>query len=99
MWKQLGSGDLAVFGDDGYTRLPSGLILQWGSKAVSGGALTTIPLPTCFPSRMFSATASLVVNGYAAEAAERYIAGSTNCAITLATYNSVGRVSYMTIGY
>jgi len=99
VWKQLGAGDLAVFGDDGYTKLPSGLIIQWGSKAVSGAALTTIPLPMCFPNRMFSATASLVTAGYAGNAYERYIAGSSNCDITLATYNSSGRVAYMSIGY
>ena len=99
MWKQIGAGDLASFGDDGYTRFPSGLILQWGSKAVSGAALTTIALPTCFPSRLFSATASLEITGYAGNASERYISGSSNCSITLTTYNNIGRVAYMAIGY
>ncbi|WP_420107470.1 gp53-like domain-containing protein [Pseudomonas aeruginosa] len=99
MWQQLGAGDLAVFGDDGYTKLPSGLIIQWGSKAVSGAAVTTVPLPMCFPIRLFSATASLEIAGYAGNASERYISGSSNCSITFTTYNNIGRVAYMAIGY
>lgn len=91
--------DEAVIGENGYTKLPSGLILQWGSEDVSGAALTTIKLPLCFTSKIFSATASLVTSGYSGIASERYITGSSNCSLTLATYNNAGRVAYMAIGY
>jgi len=94
-----GFGDLAVLGSDGYSTLPSGLIIQWGNRAVSGNSSTTITLPMCFPHAIFSATGSLSVAGYAGPAYERYLTGLSNCAVAFATYNSVGRISFMAFGY
>lgn len=46
---------------NGYQRLPSGLIIQWGlSASMSGNGSTTVTLPIAFPSVCVSAVASLV---------------------------------------
>jgi hypothetical protein len=43
----------ASISQNGYVKLPSGLMLQWGVESVIGGTLTiTFPIP--FPNRVFS---------------------------------------------
>lgn len=50
------SGNLS---ENGWTRLPNGLILQWGSLVMSDNRTTTVALPTTFSSNFFNITASL----------------------------------------
>ena len=51
--------------ENGWTRLPNGLILQWGSLVIPDNRTITIALPTQFTSNFFNITASLndLVNG------------------------------------
>lgn len=43
----------------GYQKLPSGLIIQWGSSAVTAGTLLTVTLPTTFPNQISKLVASV----------------------------------------
>ena len=61
-------GDTALIGNNGYTKLPSGLIIQWGSvsavalPANNGGTFGTITFPISFPNSVFSVVPTLVGN-------------------------------------
>lgn len=46
-----------VFSGNGYQKLPSGLIIQWGSTTTSGGS-STVVFPIAFPSAILFANAS-----------------------------------------
>ncbi|MDD5568195.1 MAG: hypothetical protein PHY88_03215 [Candidatus Omnitrophica bacterium] len=58
-------GDTASLGTRGYTKLPSGLIIQWGTvsaitfSANNGGTFGTVTFPISFPSGVFSVVATL----------------------------------------
>ena len=41
------------FGSNGYTRLPSGLILQWGYVVTNGSGVANIVLPIAFPNHLY----------------------------------------------
>ncbi|WP_155674667.1 gp53-like domain-containing protein [Burkholderia stagnalis] len=43
----------ASLSPNGYQKLPSGLILQWGYTAVQASSLLTVPLPITFPNANF----------------------------------------------
>ena len=70
---------------NGYQKLPSGLIIQWGTTASiagAGGTLTTT-FPVAFPSSCLSAAISRVVAG-AAYQAESAVTALSNTQITIA---------------
>lgn len=51
----------ASFADNGYQKLPSGLIFQWGlSTSISGNGSVTVTLPIAFPNACVNANATLV---------------------------------------
>lgn len=58
-WEEIGGGNLA---QNGWVKFPSGLIIQWGSTAVttSAATLAVIDLPIAFPNTCFVA---LAING------------------------------------
>ncbi len=61
-------GDTASIGTNGYTKLASGLIIQWGSvsavafPANNGGTFGTVTFPLAFPNGVFSVVPTLVGN-------------------------------------
>lgn len=58
---ELGGGDNAMMAENGFTQLPSGLILQWGHYASPisyNKQQTTIYLPRPFPHQAFNCTAT-----------------------------------------
>jgi len=63
-WTALVDMDLPkdVTGNDGYVKLPGGVILQWGRTVCSAGT-TTITFPIAFPNACFSVTASPFISG------------------------------------
>ncbi|CAP41332.1 gp53-like domain-containing protein [Bordetella petrii] len=83
---------------NGWTKLPNGLILQWGS-VVTVAANTTFVFPVAFPSECFLASGSLVVigdaNEYAASAPR-----SSNLSSTSVTFSTVAgnRIDVFAIG-
>jgi len=49
----------ALLGDSGYQRLPSGLIIQWGSASIAGTAVSAvITLPIAFPNAFLRVVSS-----------------------------------------
>jgi hypothetical protein len=56
IWRTTGVAE--SLGTTGWQRLPSGLILQWGSVSQAGQSTTTRSLPVAFNSAVFSVTAS-----------------------------------------
>ena len=52
MWAASGVADIASKSANGYTKLPSGLIIQWGEIPVGGDQ--TVSFPTAFPHAVFS---------------------------------------------
>ncbi|MES4611664.1 MAG: phage tail protein [Ewingella sp.] len=66
-WEIYGNGTLKyspLFGSslfpNGYQRLPSGLIIQWGEAATSSNSLVSLPFPIPFPNNVYQATGSAV---------------------------------------
>lgn len=72
--KKLRQGFMANLSPNGYQKLPSGLIEQWGSVAVTDNAEVTVVLPTAFPNAIFGHTVSVPLSAQAG-AAEFSIAG------------------------
>ncbi|MET3132226.1 hypothetical protein AAKU55_002496 [Oxalobacteraceae bacterium GrIS 1.11] len=67
IWLVGGTGDFAKaqfassLNSSGYQKLPSGLILQWGSMTVAASTTQTVSLPTSFITGGYSITASFGV--------------------------------------
>ncbi|MGJ7514304.1 phage tail protein [Pseudomonas baetica] len=90
-WYVFGSAQLgssAAFGAslavNGYQKLPSGLIEQWGSVSVLDNSEQTITLPIAFPNAIFSAVVSVPSAG-AAGAGEFATAGVRKNGSSLST--------------
>jgi len=66
--KKLRQGFMASLGQNGYQKLPSGLIEQWGSVAVTDNAEATVILPTAFPNAIFGAVVSVPLSAQAGAA-------------------------------
>jgi hypothetical protein len=101
-WICTSGGGLASIGTNGYQKLPSGLIFQWGflSKyaASSAQATWTATLPLTFPTALISAYANLT-NGAVAGLSQTTIAdtgtpsGGTN-ALPVSAASSISGVIY-----
>lgn len=74
-WLAVGGSGLAALFANGYQRLPSGLIEQWGTVSVQDNAELSIVLPVAFPNAILGALAG-VSNSAQAGAAEFSIAGA-----------------------
>lgn len=51
IWQEGAAG--ADLNGNGYQRLPSGLLMQWGTTALFNATSTTITFPVAFPTRIF----------------------------------------------
>ncbi|QSL90426.1 gp53-like domain-containing protein [Pseudomonas atacamensis] len=69
---------------NGYQKLPSGLIEQWGAVTVQDNGEQTVVLPTAFPNGILGLLAS-VPNSAAAGAAEFCLAGARKNGTSLST--------------
>jgi hypothetical protein len=88
----------ALLAANGWQKLPSGLILQWGIASVVAGTVTTVTFPMAFP------TACVAVNMIAASSitsADRYLSmtGKSQTAWTVVSSGAVGATPWMAIGY
>jgi ribosomal protein S8E len=60
--ESLASGTLAA-DENGYQKLPSGLIMQWGKSAsISSESGQTITFPVAFPNAFFNASATVLIS-------------------------------------
>ena len=64
-WQEIYLGNYSK-NDNGYTKLPNGMILQWGLKAIggknSGDNLLNMSYPISFPNRVLSVHANITKN-------------------------------------
>ena len=85
---------------NGYTKLPSGLIIQWGTVSVGATSTTTVNFPISFPTACFSVTSTLSLNtlGGQSPAWSTYILSASQFN---AVNGSTGALSYywMAIGH
>lgn len=87
-------------GSNGYQKLPSGLIIQWGSMAVSSDP-GTVTFPTTFP----TAVCAIQVGGFVTAAASGNNISANACAVSTSGFTtwvqnlSSGTVSWVAIGY
>lgn len=102
--RQLGSSTdfLNSKAANGYTKLPNGLIIQWGSATTTGGGAVSVSFPITFPNAVYQCALGLLsaspVN------AELGYSNLTTSGCTLNTNTGtgglqLGSVSYMAIGY
>lgn len=98
------SGDFSsVFAGSGYQKLPSGLIIQWGSTTITGGASKTVTLPIAFPTAMLyqgAGWASGAFNGGTSVKGYFATAGSKS-QIVISPIDAAGEFgcAWMAIGY
>lgn len=97
VWKSLGGTDVALKAANGYTKLPSGLIIQWGSTQA---ATVTFPIP--FPNAVLAR--QLAINDFnstGSPAGQYYaITSITNTGFTVAqSICCVAVLRWMAIGY
>ncbi len=92
----ISNGFGASLAANGYQRLPSGLIMQWGMLTATPAGVT-VTLPIAFPTSGLSATVS-ACNG---SAASWMISGGIPTRTTLTAWCSSGNVScsYIALGY
>lgn len=83
---------------NGYTRLPSGIILQWGSVIVGAGGSSVVVFPLQFPNACFVVTATAQNTGGTAQATD----AATLKTVTGFTMRNAGSVSrtfdYFSVG-
>jgi hypothetical protein len=88
----------SLFNSNGYQKLPSGLIIQWGkfTSTVSNSS-TAVTFPIAFPNACLSVTGGTngtSVNQYASSA---FSITNTGCSITNNTAGTI--ITYIAIGY
>ena len=83
---------------NGYQKLPSGLIIQWGSYLVANAnTLYTIALPIAFPNGYFTAVASPLNNGTSVSTSQSSL--PNNHQITLVSSAANISIGWIAIGY
>lgn len=78
----LGAG-LSSSAQNGYTRLPGGLILQWGRKPAGVLGTDSITFPVAFPTACFSATVTILGSSPAGELVALHISSILSTGITV----------------
>jgi hypothetical protein len=92
---------LALIATNGYQKLPSGLIIQWGAQLSSAVALSYATLPIAFPNAFLQGTMTV---GTESEACFAQLLGADTTGINFNVYGvTAGRkaysVSWIAIGY
>ena len=106
VWKKIGTGDSAVFGAIGSTRLPSGLILKWGvSGAGSDDSNYYVPFDTPFPNACFRVFLTKQNNHGGSDDVEADVITFSNAGVTVrfeqfaGSLNGTRYAQYFAIGY
>ena len=99
-WKDIYIGDSNT-NSNGYTKLPNGLILQWGVVQLNANTnTTTFTLPLAFPKVNLSAQVSILDEGNISTGSACRMVGFNTTTISIA--NSMAnsrRATYLCIGY
>ena len=62
-----------VNSNDGYTKLPNGILIQWGKTNNPSTGVKTITFPTAFPQECLSITVSILSSNYSSEYYNRFV--------------------------
>jgi long-tail fiber proximal subunit/tail fiber protein gp53 len=95
----------ALLASSGYQKLPSGLILQWGSAVTGAGGNVSVSFPLAFPTLCASATATVSGTSTTADIAiQTAVSGTSTFTITTthaSTSTAAGSIaaSWFAIGY
>jgi len=93
-------GGIASLSSNGYQKLPSGLIIQWGSSATSASSNVTVTFPIAFPTDALSRSLVVLSNGpyvlwYESGSASSMSIGGTNLSGTRVAFG----FGWIAIGY
>ncbi|MDR5797436.1 hypothetical protein QCE49_28975 [Caballeronia sp. LZ008] len=90
-WFLFGSGVAQYLGQftrslasSGYQKLPSGLIIQWGSAVANSSGVATLTLPIAFPNGLGQAVANYIVGGTALTSNVASISSSSSASALVA---------------
>lgn len=98
---QLGysSGFRSYLADNGWEKLPSGRILQWGRSVIEGGASALITYPIAFPIQAFWAMAGIDDGTNSTTAASATTSGVTQTTLTVRNRSATSDICWwMAIG-
>lgn len=89
---------------NGYVKLPGGLIVQWGQATTPGTGSQVVTLPIAFPNTIFTALASCRSSVGASGVAQAAVVGSSNSTISVGLLTTAGAwfaggVNWIAIGY
>ena len=77
-----------LIANTGYSRLPNGLILQWG-QTLANNTVGNVIFPKVFPNYVFSVSAMVVSGSAAYSNAVAYLAGPANTSVAQIRANKV----------
>lgn len=103
---QLGASAVfgASFGANGYQKLPSGLIIQWGAAGSNASGVATLTLPIAFPSTFIIGVANYLQAGAGVQSVVATISTNSTASTLVATASSANAavngatVYFMAIG-
>jgi hypothetical protein len=100
VWRVVNGAFARSLGANGWQRLPSGLLMQWGIQICNVGATTTVIFPVSFPSGNYQPVATCNSGGSATAASFAAISrtSSSQMAISLNTGTSLS-VYWMAVGF
>ena len=86
---------------NGYVKLPSGVIMQWGTSAsVAVGVNTAVTFPIAFPTAVASVQYMANVSGNASAQQQAGVSSKTTSGFSFWSFNSTtGTYSWFAIGY
>lgn len=86
---------------NGYVKLPSGIIMQWGTSAsVAVGVITAVTFPIAFPTAVASVQYMANVSGNTLAQQQAGVSSKTTSGFSLWPFNSTtGTYSWFAIGY
>lgn len=95
------SGANVSLSSNGYQKLPSGLILQWGiTTSISAGGTVAISLPISFPTAVFTVTVGAPMQLGSSATAQASCTANTVSSFTVKNFDNVAHTySYVAIGY
>jgi len=89
---------------NGYQKLPSGLIIQWGTFTTSSGGYTNLTFPIAFPNALLSITANDVLSSTQIYPVNINMGGKTTSYVPVAAVSTMGSynsndIVWIAVGY
>lgn len=102
-WVVFGGGGIGSIASNGFLKVSSGLILQWGTATSSGAATTVVTYPVAFPNNTLSVSATAFVAGAGAFCAIETGGSTTSVSIGAWTSNAARSagipMKWIAVGY